>query len=158
MALSVVATYLKQREGGRVVSVAAIIAVAVNTDGKREIVGLHIGCSEAETFWSVFLKSLSRRGLRGVKLVLSDAHEGLKAGSAGYPVLHGNAAGSLDAECAVLRGEDAAEHGGSRTAPGVHPAGSRAGQPDAAPYMQVEAMAEFFSGPVRNRVWRVGFS
>ena len=73
------ATYLKQREGGRIVSVAAIIAVAVSTDGRREIVGLHIGPSEAETFWSAFLKSLARRGLRGVKLVISDAHEGLKA-------------------------------------------------------------------------------
>src|ERR1700761_6716834 len=73
------ATYLKQREGGRSVSVAAIIAVAVNTEGKREIVGLHIGPSEAETFWSGFLKSMVRRGLRGVKLVISDAHEGLKA-------------------------------------------------------------------------------
>ena len=73
------ATYLKQREGGRIISVAAIIAVAVNTDGKREIVGLHIGPSEAETFWSSFLKSMLRRGLRGVKLVISDAHEGLKA-------------------------------------------------------------------------------
>ncbi|WAP69456.1 IS256 family transposase [Jiella pelagia] len=73
------ATYLKQREGGRIISVAAIIAVAVNTDGKREIVGLHIGPSEAETFWSTFLKSLVRRGLSGVKLVISDAHEGLKA-------------------------------------------------------------------------------
>ncbi len=73
------ATYLKQREGGRIVDVAAIIAVAVNTDGKREIVGLHIGPSEAETFWSTFLKSLVRRGLSGVKLVISDAHEGLKA-------------------------------------------------------------------------------
>ena len=73
------ATSLKQREGGRIVSVAAIIAMAVNTDGKREIVGLHIGPSEAETFWSAFLKSLSRRGLRGLKLVISDAHEGLKA-------------------------------------------------------------------------------
>src|SRR4051795_7588837 len=73
------ATYLKQREGGRIVSVAAIIAVAANTDGRREIVGLHIGPSEAETFWSSFLKSLARRGLRGVKLVISDAHEGLKA-------------------------------------------------------------------------------
>ena len=73
------ATYLKQREGGRITSVAAIIAVAVNTDGKREIVGLHIGPSEAETFWSTFLKSLVRRGLRGTKLVISDAHEGLKA-------------------------------------------------------------------------------
>ena len=73
------ATYLKQREGGRIVSVAAIVAVAVNTDGKREIVGLHIGPSEAETFWSTFLKSLVRRGLGSVKLVISDAHEGLKS-------------------------------------------------------------------------------
>jgi putative transposase len=53
--------------------------VAVNGDGRREIVGLHIGPSEAETFWSSFLKSLARRGLRGIKLVISDAHEGLKA-------------------------------------------------------------------------------
>jgi hypothetical protein len=73
------ATYLKQRESGRIVSVAAIIAVAANTDGRREIVGLHVGPSEAETFWSSFLKSLARRGLRNVKLVISDAHEGLKA-------------------------------------------------------------------------------
>ena len=73
------ATYLKQREGGRIVSVAAIIAVAANTEGKREIVGLHIGPSEAETFWSIFLKSLARCGLRGLKLPISDAHEGLKA-------------------------------------------------------------------------------
>ncbi|MBB3979520.1 transposase-like protein [Rhizobium azooxidifex] len=73
------ATYLKVREGGRIVSVAAIIAVAVNTDGKREIVGLHIGPSEAEPFWTSFLRDLVRRGLTGVKLVISDAHEGLKA-------------------------------------------------------------------------------
>ena len=73
------ATYLKQREGGRIVPAAAIIAVAVNTDGKREIVGLHIGPSEAETFWSSFLKSLARRGLSEIELVVSDAHEGLKA-------------------------------------------------------------------------------
>lgn len=73
------ATYLKVREGGRIVSVAAIIAVAVNTDGKREIVGLHIGPSEAEPFWTSFLRDLMRRGLTGVKLVISDAHEGLKA-------------------------------------------------------------------------------
>lgn len=73
------ATYLKQREGGRIVSVAAIIAVAANTDGKGEIVGLQIGPSEAETFWTGFLKSLHRRGLKGVKLVISDAHDGLKA-------------------------------------------------------------------------------
>src|SRR5712672_360455 len=73
------ATYLKVRDGGRIVSVAAIIAMAVTTDGRREIVGLGIGPSEAEPFWSAFLKSLVRRGLKGVKLVISDAHDGLKA-------------------------------------------------------------------------------
>jgi transposase-like protein len=73
------ATYLKVREGGRIISVAAIIAVAANTDGRREIIGLGIGPSEAETFWSTFLKGLVKRGLRGVKLVISDAHDGLTA-------------------------------------------------------------------------------
>jgi putative transposase len=72
------ATYLKVREGGRIVSVAAIIAVAVDAEGRREIVGLGLGPSEAETFWSGFLKGLVKRGLRGVKLVISDAHDGLK--------------------------------------------------------------------------------
>jgi putative transposase len=72
------ATYLKVREGGRIVSVAAIIAVAVDGAGRREIVGLGLGPSEAEPFWSTFLKGLLRRGLKGVKLVVSDAHDGLK--------------------------------------------------------------------------------
>ena len=69
------ATYLKGREGGRIVSAAAIIAVAVAVEGegRREIVGLHLGPGEAGTFWSAFLKSLVRRGLRGVRLVISDA-------------------------------------------------------------------------------------
>lgn len=73
------ATYVKVREAGRIVSVAAIIAVGVNGDGRREILGLAVGPSEAETFWTEFLRSLTRRGLRGVKLVISDAHLGLKA-------------------------------------------------------------------------------
>jgi len=73
------ATYVKARRDGRIVSVAVIIAVGVNGDGRREVLGLAIGASEAETFWTDFLRSLARRGLRGVKLVISDAHEGLKA-------------------------------------------------------------------------------
>ena len=76
------ATYVKVREAGRIVSVAVIIAVAVNTDGRREVLGMEVGPSEAEPFWTKFLRSLTRRGLRGVKLVISDAHEGLKAAAA----------------------------------------------------------------------------
>ena len=73
------ATYVKARRDGRIVSVAVIVAVAVNSAGRREVLGLAIGASEAETFWTEFLRQLARRGLRGVKLVISDAHEGLKA-------------------------------------------------------------------------------
>jgi putative transposase len=72
------ATYLKVRRGGRIVSVAAIIAVGVNADGRREVLGLEIGTSEAEPIWTEFLRKLTRRGLRGVKLVVSDAHESIK--------------------------------------------------------------------------------
>jgi transposase-like protein len=80
------ATYVKVRQQGRIVSVAVIIAVGVNGDGRREVLGMTIGASEAETFWTEFLRQLARRGLRGVKLVISDAHEGLKAAVA--KVLH----------------------------------------------------------------------
>ncbi len=73
------ATYLEVREGGRIVSRAAIIAVAVNEDGKREGLGVATGPSEAETFWTDFLRSLADRGLRGVKLVIADDHKGLRA-------------------------------------------------------------------------------
>jgi len=73
------ATYVKARESGRIVSAAVIVAVGVNSDGRREVLGMDIGPSEAETFWTEFLRKLARRGLRGVKLVISDAHEGIKA-------------------------------------------------------------------------------
>jgi len=69
------ATYLKVRRGGRIVSVAVIIAVGVNSDGRREVLGMEIGTSEAEPIWTEFLRKLTRRGLRGVKLVVSDAHD-----------------------------------------------------------------------------------
>ena len=73
------ATYVKVREAGRIISVAVIIAVGVNADGHREVLGMAVGPSEAEPFWTKFLRTLTSRGLRGVKLVISDAHEGLKA-------------------------------------------------------------------------------
>ena len=73
------ATYVKVRKSGRIVSVAVIIATGVNSDGRREVLGMDIGPSEAETFWTDFLRKLRHRGLRGVKLVVSDAHEGLKS-------------------------------------------------------------------------------
>jgi transposase-like protein len=80
------ATYLKVRQSGRIVSVAVIIAVGVNGDGRREVLGMDVGPSEAEPFWTEFLRKLARRGLRGIKLVISDAHEGIKAAVA--KVLH----------------------------------------------------------------------
>ena len=73
------ATYLKVREGGRIVSRAVIVAVAVNEDGRREVLGIATGPSEAETFWTGFLRSLADRGLRGVRLVIADDHKGLRA-------------------------------------------------------------------------------
>jgi len=70
------ATYVKTREAG------SIVSVAVNTEDQRQVIGMKVGPSEAETFWTEFLRSLMRRGLRGVRLVISDAHEGLKAAAA----------------------------------------------------------------------------
>lgn len=72
------ATFIKVRAAGRVVNKAVVIAVAVREDGEREILGVDIGDAETEGFWKTFLRSLCRRGLEKVKLVISDAHEGLK--------------------------------------------------------------------------------
>lgn len=73
------ATYLKGRDAARVVSRAAVVAVGVNGEGRREVLGLAVGPAETEAFWLEFLRSLTARGLSGVKLVISDAHQGLKA-------------------------------------------------------------------------------
>jgi len=73
------ATYIKVRDGGRIVSRAVIVAVGVNEDGKREVLGVHAGHSEAEVFWTEFLRGLADRGLRGVTLVIADDHKGLRA-------------------------------------------------------------------------------
>jgi transposase-like protein len=73
------ATYLKVRQDGRVGSMAAVIAIGVNGDGQREVLGLDLGPSEDGAFWLQFLRSLVARGLGGVRLVVSDAHLGLKS-------------------------------------------------------------------------------
>lgn len=69
---------MKVREGGRVVNIAVVIATAVNAQGKREVLGLDTGASEDGAFWLSFLRALVARGLSGVQLVISDAHQGLK--------------------------------------------------------------------------------
>ena len=72
------ATFVKVREGGRVASMAVVIAIGVTAGGEREVLGLDVGPSEDGAFWLQFLRGLVARGLGGVKLVTSDAHEGLK--------------------------------------------------------------------------------
>jgi transposase-like protein len=72
------ATYVKVRQDGRVVSMAVVIAVGVRATGEREVLGVDVGASEDGAFWLQFLRGLVARGLGGVQLVISDAHEGLK--------------------------------------------------------------------------------
>jgi putative transposase len=72
-------TFVKVRDNGRVVSQAIVIAIAVTANGEREVLGLDVGPSESGAFWLAFLRDLAARGLDGVKLVISDAHAGLKA-------------------------------------------------------------------------------
>lgn len=71
-------TYVKVREGGRIVSKAIILAVGLSEEGRREVLGMKVGHAESEEFWTDLLRGLLDRGLRGVKLVTSDAHAGLK--------------------------------------------------------------------------------
>ena len=73
------ALYLKVRQNHRIVNLALVIAIGVNELGEREVLGFGLGGSETEAFWLEFLRSLVQRGLTGVQLVISDAHEGLKA-------------------------------------------------------------------------------
>lgn len=106
------ATYLKEREGGRIVSTAVIVAVGVNTLGKREVLGVTSGPSEAEPFWKGFLRSLADRGLRGVKLVISDDHKGLR--SAAGKVFH-----ATQQRCRVHWMRNALAHVGPKQRPAV---------------------------------------
>ncbi len=73
------ATYIKARVDHHIVSRAVVVATGVAADGNREVLGLDVGDSEDEVFWTAFLRSLKDRGLDGVRLVISDAHSGLKA-------------------------------------------------------------------------------
>jgi putative transposase len=73
------ATYVKAHDGAHVVSKAVIVATGVATDGNREVLGVAVGDSEDASFWTAFLRSLRARGLAGVRLVISDAHQGLRA-------------------------------------------------------------------------------
>lgn len=72
------ATYCKARVNHRIVSQAIVVAVGVAADGRREVLGFDVGDSENEPFWTAFLRSLKARGLGGVRLIMSDAHTGLK--------------------------------------------------------------------------------
>lgn len=96
---------MKVRTKGRIVSVAVIVVVGVNADGRRGVLGMDIGPSEAETFWTAFLRKFAPHGLRGVKPVISDAHEGIKVGVV---------AGDLAAARVVGGGDRIAERVGGR--------------------------------------------
>jgi transposase-like protein len=72
------ATYHKVRVDGRVTSQATVVAIGISGDGERHVLGVDVGPSEDRAFWTAFLRSLVKRGLRGVRLIVSDAHEGLK--------------------------------------------------------------------------------
>lgn len=72
------ATYLKGRVGGQVVSRAVVVVTGVTASGEREVLGCAVGDTETEAFWSEFFRSLRGRGVAGVRLVISDHHEGLK--------------------------------------------------------------------------------
>jgi putative transposase len=106
------ATYLKEREGGQIVSTAVIVAVGVNTLGKREVLGVASGPSEAESFWTRFLRSLADRGLRGIKLVISDDHKGLRSAA-------GKVFNATQQRCRLHWMRNALAHVGAKQRPAV---------------------------------------
>lgn len=114
---------VKVREGGRVVGTSALIATAVNADGRREIVGLRVGASDIGASWTAFLRDPVARGLEGVRLVTSDAHEGLKDAIASvlegaqwhHPRVSGIPAHGQPRDCLHVRGNGRDPHPGSWT-------------------------------------------
>jgi transposase-like protein len=121
------ATFEKVRENGRVVSVAVVIAVGVRRTGEREVLGTDVGPAEDLEFWLEFLRQLVGRRLRGVRLVTSDSHLGLKQAVA--QVLTGTTwqrcRTALHAQCAVDRAEGGAADGGGDPGDHLCPTGSR---------------------------------
>jgi putative transposase len=115
------ATYVKTREAGRIVSVAVIVAVAVNTNGQRQVLGMKVGASEAEPFWTEFFRNLMRRGLRGVKLVISDSHEGQGSRRQGAQEQLAALPRALHEERTGARSQGAAAHGQCGHRHGVRP-------------------------------------
>lgn len=107
------ATYEKVREGGRIVSQAVVIAMGVRATGEKEILGVSVGSSESEPFWMEFCRSLLARGLTGVRLVISDAHQGLRNALAAC------FAGAAWQRCKVHFLRNAAAAVTRQTAPGV---------------------------------------
>jgi hypothetical protein len=122
------ATYCKARVGHRVVSQAVVVAFGVAADGRREVLGLEVGDSENEGFWTAFLRSLKARGLDRVKLVISDAHSGLKKAISTVFQGRGMAAlpGAFHAERALGRAEGIPGHGRLDHPYRLRPARSRA--------------------------------
>jgi transposase-like protein len=117
------AVSMKVGEAGRVCNTAVLVATAVNADGYRELVGLDIGSAEDGASWTAFLRGLVARGLAGVKLVVSDAHGGLKGAIAA--VLEG----ASWQRCRTHSRAQPAGHGG----PARPPDGRLAGQNDLRP-------------------------
>ena len=128
------ATFHKVRQDGRVISVATVVAIGVNDQGQRTVLGAATGPSEDHQFWTSFLRSLVKRGLKGVRLVISDAHEGLRQAIA--KVLHG----ATWQRCRVhfmrnllsTRPQAGPGHGGRDRPHGLLPARSRLGDDPAA--------------------------
>ncbi len=112
------ATYEKVRQGGRIVSQAVVVAIGVRETGEKCVLGVAVGASETEAFWVEFCRSWWRRGLRGVQLVISDAHEGLRSALA--QCFQG-------AKLAALHGALPAQRGGRLLPPGC-PGGAGAGE------------------------------
>ena len=113
------ATYIKARINHRIVSRAVVVATGVTANGDREVLGVDVGDSEDEVFWTAFLRGLKDRGLTGVRLVISDAHAGLKAS---LPrVLAGASWQRSSAHHPPWRGDPVSSIAGWREGPAGHP-------------------------------------